>query len=382
MVNDTAARPGRKTGRRAILGVAAASMAAAAVTKLGSNGVAEAAGSPMNYGTDNASSGAPETNRTALFSSNATDAVLLTNGSTGPGAVALNAVVGSQTAPTHASQSAGILGATTIDSADSAGVVGQATAAANGVGVMGVATGTSGIGVRSNATGASSKAFEVENSVADGQVGLEIASVTTGKGVDVWILDDDGTGVSVTSTGTGTGVDVNVPTGIGVKGTVNSQTKYGIFGVNNIGPAVQGDTVSGQGIVGRVTGTGVGVCALDDGGNHGTALVVLGKSSFSGNATFTGSAALNGDVSANKYSGKDGAAPKFNTTGIATIGKGKTSVKVTNAKASTSSKVLVTCQSDPGTAAIKYVKKAAGSFEIILTAKAAASLKVAWFIIG
>ena len=46
-MSEATAPAGRKSGRRAILGVAAASMAAAAVTKLGSSGVAEAAGSPV-----------------------------------------------------------------------------------------------------------------------------------------------------------------------------------------------------------------------------------------------------------------------------------------------------------------------------------------------
>jgi hypothetical protein len=358
----------RQNGRRTLLGVAAASLAAVTANHALRGRTADADDNTMVTGTLNPTDGAPEDAQTTLRGSVEGRTWLVSNEATsGTNRVAMVGVVGgsASTAPFDA---AAVMGESFVNSPDSSGVYGNAN---GGIGVWGRSP--NGVGIRAEG---GSIGLDIAGVIDSGKTGIAIAGLQSGTGIDITISNDAATGLKVTSDALGLGVDANVPGGYGLKGTSASQTKAGVFGVNNGGPAMQGDTVTGQGVIGRVTGTGVGVCALDDGGNHGTALVVLGTSTFSSHAAFSST------VSAAKFIGKANGAPRFNTVGSATIGKGEDRVTVMNAAAKSASRIFVTLQTDPGNAAVKCVKRHAGSFDILLTANAGRAAKAAWFIIG
>jgi hypothetical protein len=137
--------------------------------------------------------------------------------------------------------------------------------------------------------------------------------------------------------------------GEGNYGVQGNGTTVGVYGYNtNAGAAVYGDNQgNGWGVYGS-SASGIGVTAT----SSGTALQVIGRASFS-------------------------------LSGVATIAKGKSTVTVSAALAS-SSFVLATLQAfQPGfsvAAAVPNVGK--GTFTIHLNKTATSKMKVAWFVVN
>ena len=148
--------------------------------------------------------------------------------------------------------------------------------------------------------------------------------------------------------------------GTGVQGSTTGTGAAGVLGVDTSsggGARVQASSTHGTGVIGTsghgtgVSGTsahGTGVHAASSGG---TALAVTGKVTFS-------------------------------RSGTATIAGGSKSVTVSLGGVTPSSLVFATLQRPMAGIVVAAAQPGTGSFTITLTANTAASLPVAWFIIG
>lgn len=89
-----------------------------------------------------------------------------------------------------------------------------------------------------------------------------------------------------------------------------------------------------------------------------------------------------GAVSATRFTGPANRLLSLSGAGTGAVPKGKANARVTVRGCKTTSKVLVTLQSDPSGAAVSFVKPRRGSFELKLTAPAKSALRFAYFVIA
>jgi hypothetical protein len=130
---------------------------------------------------------------------------------------------------------------------------------------------------------------------------------------------------------------------VGVKGLTLSQAGVGVEG------RAEGATGSGIGVYG-VAEQAQGVGGWFETTGQGPALVVRGPADLE-------------------------------TSGVATINSGSSSVVVSNGAAKTTSIVLCTLLADPGVPVLSHVIRSSGSFTIHLTANAATATPVAWLLL-
>jgi hypothetical protein len=154
----------------------------------------------------------------------------------------------------------------------------------------------------------------------------------------------------VGNSGDGTGIAGSSAIGTGIVGTTAGNGQSGVIGQDlssGGGTGVSGNSNHGTGVSGAST-NGTGVQAAS---SAGTALAVAGKVTFS-------------------------------SSGTATVAPGQTSVTVSLAGVTPSSIVLATLQQVQSRVTLAAAVPGTGSLTINLTRKAAASLPVAWFVIG
>jgi hypothetical protein len=230
------------------------------------------------------------------------------------------------------------------------GVMGHA--GSNGIGVVGVG-GTDGIGVR--------------GVVSDGG-GAAIEGVTTGIGAGVTGSAVSGAGVVGTSD-TGTGIRAFSGTGIGISVLTDA---------GNANPALLATSQgTGQAIRAENTVAGVQPAMHAKSYSNAPALQASGK-----NIAVSASVPIAGNGSALTVNGRT----KFSRSGVASIPKNATSVvvKVPGGLSSTSSVIATLQGTVSGNVAVKSaaISPSTGRATIYLTAKAPATLKVAWFALG
>ena len=236
-------------------------------------------------------------------------------------------------------------------------VYGQATA--NGLGVNGVSAGGTGVQGQSDATNGT---------------GLKGNAVNGGYAKGVWGVSNDGyggffeapgsVGYGVYASGGEFGVKaLGGPTGVygsgtsnGVEGDIGAGGTAGVYG-HASGPAGYG--VAGSGPTGVLAaGSGIGV---DAGSANG-----IGVKAASANGT------------ALQVNGK----AKFSRSNIVTVPAGSASTTVTLAGVTTASMVVATAQQN-GNVFVKAAVPAGGSFKIFLNGNApAGGLKVAYFVLN
>ncbi len=98
--------------------------------------------------------------------------------------------------------------------------------------------------------------------------------------------------------------------------------------------------------------------------------------------TTAGTVAFGGTVSAGKFAGTANRAVALNSSGVGRIPRNKDTVRIVNALCKSTSKVLVTAQSNPGGGAISHVKPGKGFFDVFLTANAKAATKLGYLILA
>jgi hypothetical protein len=192
--------------------------------------------------------------------------------------------------------------------------------------------------------------------------------------------DSDGFGVS--STGLGIGVDGNSTGTAGVRGIsisgadAASNAELAYTGAYGWSPAFPDDTGVGVGVWGDsgdfgVYGTGgVGVYGYGPGG-----VGVIGES---GNTSTPAIIAFGATASspALEVQGK----VKFNRAGRKTIGAGKSTLVVTMAGVTSTSKVLAVLNSNRSSRYVRAVVPATGKFTIYLNSSVSSSTYVAYFV--
>jgi hypothetical protein len=181
----------------------------------------------------------------------------------------------------------------------------------------------------------------------DGEVGLRIVNTTTGAAAVIGTAGDQ-TNVAVDTSWTGvygfspTNPDVDFFSA----GVWGDSDDVGTYGLGSIG--VLGDGV--YGVMGRADVGGIGVSARNFDPTQ-VALQVLGKVQFS-------------------------------RSGRATIGAGKSSIKVTLAGTTSSSRVFAVLHSNRSGRFVRAVVPTTGSFTVYLNTTVTSSTFVAWFVIN
>ncbi len=155
-----------------------------------------------------------------------------------------------------------------------------------------------------------------------------------------------GTPAVTANNDTGDAISANSIIGNGV--SAFSKNASGVAGITTSGTGVSGSSVDGPGIFGS-SKLGIGVVANSA---FGTALQVQGHIQVQGDAV-----------------------------GHVTLPKGKSSVKVSTKAATPTSNILLTLLSNPGQAQL-WVTRAAGSFTIHASHKAASNITIAFLVIN
>ena len=181
--------------------------------------------------------------------------------------------------------------------------------------------------------------------------------------------------------------------GTGVDGYGSGTNGVGVYGAGNL-VGVHGSVNSATGVLGTVLGaTGYGVRGIADeagtwgvraeGGSGGTGLSVIGGGGVPGAGTAAGGSVLGPAMQVEGSSILDGPVG-FGTLKRAYIGAGETSVRIPAASVAGPRgrvDVLVTLQSDPGKgAALAYVAKGKGFFDVVLTKAATKRTAVAYLL--
>lgn len=369
MASETTEITTSRRNRRALLATAAAAMAGATAMKLASPGVVEAVA--MNTGADN-DGGAAVTR----IHSTAEDYVFVAYNPGGLGD-GRGGLLGRAGDINHVGPPA------------PAGVTGESTVA-EGYGVYGHQYGNTGAGIRG------------QSQNATGVWGLS----TNGVGVLGQSDDPDGVGIRAEHSGTGNALEVSGPSVL--------EGDLAVTGVTSLGGLVTAST--------GFKGTGTQLTALKaENITIGTlpearlSLNIVRKSSslnvftgairaksFSGRlqaSDLEGSIAdarlssnvplksaqattFAGNLVAASFQGPGAGAPRFKTSGIVTILKNKSSVRVSTSAATPLSKVLVTVQSDIGGTEIKHLAKGTGFFDIVLTGATSKAGTIAWLVMA
>jgi hypothetical protein len=181
----------------------------------------------------------------------------------------------------------------------------------------------------------------------DGEVGLRIVNTVAGAAAVIGTVGDQ-TNIATNTSWTGVYGFSPASTELGVlaTGVWGDSEDIGTYGFGSIGVAGDGAI----GVLGRADTGGIGVSARNFDVTQ-VALQVVGKVTFS-------------------------------RSGRATIGTGKSSVKVTLPGTSTSSRVFAVLHSNRSGRYVRAVVPTTGSFTIYLNTTVTSSTYVAWFVIN
>ena len=180
----------------------------------------------------------------------------------------------------------------------------------------------------------------------------------------------------------------NLYTRVAVHGILNPASTFIFLGYpaavagqtyldDDLATGVAGSAEGTEGIGVRGYGGRIGVLAGVPPGKEG-ALAIDAR----GPSLLRGAVDVEGALTALQLGGPGGGPPKFSTAGRARIPKGQDRKRVSNAFVTPRSAVLVTLLADPGGPSLLYVKPATGSFEVVLTGEASASVPFAYLVLA
>lgn len=368
MSTKTADKTNTRPNRRALLATAAAAMAGATAVKLTAPGTAEAA---FDVAIDNNAGSAV----TRIHSTAEDIAFVAYNpGGLGDGRGGLLGRAGdiNHVGPPAP---AGVTGESTVAEGygvyghqygnTGAGVRGQSQNASGvwglsftGVGVLGQSDSPTGVGVRAEHIG-EGNALEVSGpSVLEGD--LAVTGVTTLGGLVTASTGFKGNGTQLTAL---KAENMTLGTLPETRLSLNIVRKNSALNVFT--GAIKAKSFSGK---------------LDAADLQGS----IPDAQLSSNVPLKGAPAntFTGNVVAKSFQGPGAGAPAFKTSGIVTVLKNKTTVRVSNTAVTPLSKVLVTVQSDIGGADVKHLVKGAGFFDIVFTKATGKAGTIAWLVLA